>query len=61
MKKKLTNNLGLKLAAVVLAVIIWLVIHSIADPVITKEFTARWKYATRMFSSRKMRTIHTPL
>ena len=40
MKKKLTNNLGLKLAAVVLAVIIWLVIHSIADPVITKEFTA---------------------
>ncbi len=39
MKKKLTNNLGLKLAALGLAVVIWLVIQSIADPMTTKTLT----------------------
>ncbi len=41
MKKKLTNNLGMKLAALVLAVVIWLVIQSIADPVTTRELTSK--------------------
>lgn len=41
MKKKLTNNLGMKMAALVLAVVIWLVIQSIADPVTTQELTAK--------------------
>ena len=39
MKKKLTNNLGLKLAALGLAIVIWLVIQSIADPMTTKTLT----------------------
>lgn len=35
MRKKLTDNLGMKLGALALAVIIWLVIQSVADPVKT--------------------------
>lgn len=36
MRKRLTNNLGMKLIALVLAVVIWLVVYSIADPKITR-------------------------
>ena len=39
MKKKLTNNLGLKLGSLVLAVVIWLLIQSVADPLTTKTLT----------------------
>ena len=36
MKKKLTNNLGMKIISVVLAIIFWLVVVSIEDPEQTK-------------------------
>ena len=39
MKKKLLENPGLKLLALVLAVLLWLVIVNIEDPVDTKRFT----------------------
>lgn len=39
MWKKLTNNLGLKLISVVFAVILWLVVVNIDDPVTTRTFT----------------------
>ncbi len=38
MKNKLTNNLGLKLASVFLAVVLWLVVISINDPTTTQPF-----------------------
>ena len=38
MKQKLTNNLGLKLVSVVLAVVVWLIVVSIDDPVITRTY-----------------------
>ncbi|MCR5507239.1 MAG: hypothetical protein K6F34_00990 [Lachnospiraceae bacterium] len=38
MKQKLTNNLGLKLISVVLAVVVWLIVVSIDDPVISRTF-----------------------
>lgn len=41
MKKKLTNNLGMKLAALAIAVVLWLIIHSVADPVTTRPFSAK--------------------
>ena len=39
MKQKLTNNLGLKLISVALAFILWLVVVSIDDPVISRTFS----------------------
>lgn len=39
MKQKLTNNLGLKLISVALSVILWLVVVSIDDPVISRTFS----------------------
>ncbi len=39
MKKKLTNNIGIKILSVVLAFIIWIVIVNIDDPVISRTFT----------------------
>lgn len=41
MKKKLTNNLGMKLAALAIAVVLWLIIQSFADPQTTKDLTAK--------------------
>lgn len=39
MRKILTNNLGLKLLSVIGAVMLWLIIVSINDPVISQEFS----------------------
>lgn len=39
MKKLLTNNLGLKILSVLAAIVIWLVIVNIDDPVIKKSFS----------------------
>ncbi len=39
MKQKLTNNLGLKLISVALSFILWLVVVSIDDPVISRTFS----------------------
>ena len=39
MRKKLTNNLGLKLLSIISAVMLWLIIVSINDPVMTQDFT----------------------
>lgn len=38
MKKKLTNNLGMKILSLAIALICWIVIVNIDDPVITKTF-----------------------
>ncbi len=39
MRKKLTNNIWAKLGSLACAVVIWLVIQSIADPTETRQFT----------------------
>ncbi len=39
MRKLLTNNLGLKLLSIISAVMLWLIIVSINDPVIYQDFT----------------------
>ena len=39
MKKMLTNNLGLKLLSVVFAIMLWLIVVNIDDPVITQDFS----------------------
>ena len=39
MKKKLTNNIGIKILSVALAFIIWIVIVNIDDPTISRTFT----------------------
>lgn len=39
MKKKLTNNLGLKIGSLILAIVIWVLIQGVADPVTTRDFT----------------------
>lgn len=39
MKRLLTNNLGLKLLSIISAVMLWLIIVSINDPVIYQDFT----------------------
>ncbi len=39
MKKKLTNNIGIKILSVVLAFIIWIVIVNIDDPVTSRTFS----------------------
>ncbi len=41
MKKKLTNNLSLKIVSVLVAVVIWLAISSANDPVQTKAYTVK--------------------
>ena len=38
MLKRLTNNLGLKLLSLVLAIVLWLIIQSLADPTVTRQF-----------------------
>ncbi|MCR5356168.1 MAG: hypothetical protein K6E63_02070 [Lachnospiraceae bacterium] len=38
MRQKLTNNLGLKLISVALSVIVWLIVVSIDDPVISRTY-----------------------
>ena len=35
----LTNNLGLKLLSIISAVMLWLIIVSINDPVMSQDFT----------------------
>lgn len=37
-KYKITNNLGLKIASLVLAIIVWLIVVNVGDPVTTKVF-----------------------
>ena len=39
MRQKLTNNLGLKLISVALSVILWLIVVSIDDPVISRTYS----------------------
>ena len=39
MRKMLTNNLGLKLLSIISAVMLWLIIVSINDPVMSQDFT----------------------
>ncbi|MCR5421416.1 MAG: hypothetical protein K6E98_10430 [Lachnospiraceae bacterium] len=39
MRKKLTNNLGLKLISVGIAIILWIIVVSIDDPVISRTFS----------------------
>ena len=39
MRQKLTNNLGLKLISIAVAFILWLVVVSIDDPVITRNYS----------------------
>lgn len=38
MKKKLTNNLGLKLISLIFSIVLWIVVVNINDPVIPKKF-----------------------
>lgn len=38
MKKRLTNNLGLKLGSVITAAFLWLIVVNIDDPIIPKQF-----------------------
>ena len=39
LKKKLTNNLGIKLLSLPLAAIIWIIIINIDDPIISRNYT----------------------
>ena len=39
MKKKITNNLGMKLLSILAAVIIWLIIVNVEDAMTTREIT----------------------
>ena len=39
MMKRLTNNIGLKLISVVFAVILWLIVVNIDDPVSSRKFS----------------------
>ena len=39
MKKKLTNNLGLKIGSIILAIIVWFLVVNASDPVRTQVFT----------------------
>lgn len=40
MKKKLTNNIGLKILSVIFAFFLWIVVVSVDDPVTTKPFSS---------------------
>lgn len=40
MKKKLTNNVGLKILSILFAFLLWLVVVSVDDPVTTKPFSS---------------------
>ena len=40
MKKMLTNNLGLKLLSIVSAVMLWLIVVNIDDPVTYQDFSS---------------------
>ena len=39
--KALTNNLGFKLLAFIFAVVLWLVVYNVDDPVKTDSFTVK--------------------
>ena len=39
MRERLTHNFGLKILSLALAVLVWLVVLSIEDPVYTREFS----------------------
>lgn len=39
MRERLTYNFGLKILSLALAVLVWLVVLSIEDPVYTREFS----------------------
>ena len=39
LKRSLTNNLGYKVLALVIAVVLWMIVLNAEDPVITREFT----------------------
>lgn len=38
MKEKILNNLPLKIASVIIAIIIWYAVTDISDPIITRTF-----------------------
>lgn len=38
MKEKLLNNIGIKILSVIIAIILWLIVVNIEDPVVTREF-----------------------
>ena len=37
-KKKLTDNIGLKIVALVVAILLWYVVVNITDPIITQTY-----------------------
>lgn len=39
MKKKLTNNLGMRILAVVIAVLIWIIVVNVSDPIIESTYS----------------------
>lgn len=39
MRERLTHNFGLKLLSLALAILVWIVVLSIEDPVYTREFS----------------------
>ena len=39
MKKRLTNNIGLKMLAFLIAVFMWLIVVNIDDPIMDKTYT----------------------
>ena len=41
MKKRLTENLGLKLFSVLLGFLVWLIVANIDDPIISRSFTVK--------------------
>ena len=39
MKKKLTNNLGMRILAVVIAILIWIIVVNVSDPIIESTYS----------------------
>ena len=39
MKKKLTNNLGMRILAVVIAILIWIIVGNVSDPIIESTYS----------------------